>query len=97
MSRTTSLPASFVRFVQIFSEQTVTSLKSSALVAFPVHLVLLSFGKEYKKRLIQSGHSVVAFLPSKAVRREGRREADNEGDVVPLYGYSASSYSILKN
>lgn len=33
---------SFVGFVQIFSDTTVTTLESAALVAYPVHVILLN-------------------------------------------------------
>lgn len=54
-ARIADLAISFVGSVQIFSRKTSTSLKNSALVAYPVQAVLLNFSVEYTKGLIQSG------------------------------------------
>lgn len=55
------LPISFGRIVQIFLDGMANCLKCSALVAYPMSVVLLNFSKAYKKRLMQIGHSLVAF------------------------------------
>lgn len=57
------VPRSLAGVVKLFSTKTSTSLKSATLVAFPVHVVKLNFGKEYKKRLIQSRYSLVGYVP----------------------------------
>lgn len=84
------LPISFVGFVQIISNRTVTKLKSSALVAYQVHVVLLNINEEYKKRLIQCEHRSVEFLPVEIEKCEGMRYADIGGSRESVYVYSTS-------
>lgn len=86
--RLACLPRSFVTFIQIFSEQTSASLKNSALVAHPVHVVLLNFSKEHKKSLFRSEHSLVVFLSDETEKSEGMREVDIARPCESVYGYS---------
>lgn len=70
----TTFPKSFTAFVQVFSDLIVFSLKCSALVAHPVHDVLLNFSYAYKWWLVQSGQSLMAFLPFEcATKQQGER------------------------
>lgn len=57
-----SSPGPFSGFLRILLDKLGTSSKNSALVAFAVHIVLLTFSKEYKERLIQGERSLVAIL-----------------------------------
>lgn len=75
-------------FVQIVSDKTATCFKISSLAAYPVHVVLLEFSKKHVKRLIQNGHSSVAFLPVDAEKSEVMREAEIAGPRESVYGYS---------
>lgn len=79
-----------VRFVQVFSDKTATSLISSALVAYPAHVVLLNFSEEYKKKLIQSKQSLLEFLPVETDKSEGVREADIRWPRKSVYDYFTS-------
>lgn len=45
------------------SAKAVSSLKDSLLVAFLIHVVLLSFNEAYKWWPVQGGQSLVALLP----------------------------------
>lgn len=65
-------------------------MKSSAIVAHPVHVVLLKFTNEYKKSLIESGHSPVAFLPVETEKCQGTGGADIGGPEDYVYDYSTS-------
>lgn len=60
---------SFIEIVQAFPDETKTSLKISALVAYTLHVLLLNFSKDYKKRLSLSEQSLVAFFRLKQKRR----------------------------
>lgn len=40
-----SMPTSFVRICQIFSGKTATSLRSSAIVTYSVHMVFMNFSE----------------------------------------------------
>lgn len=81
---------SFDGFVQILSRKPTTSLKSSALVPYPLHAVLLNFRKEFKYRLIPGVHSCLAFLFVEIIRSEGMRKADIGEPRESVYGYSTT-------
>lgn len=58
--------SSFVGMLQLYSDKTATTLKASATVAYPVHLVLLNFTAEYRRHLIDHGYTIVGLLPVSA-------------------------------
>lgn len=70
------LPPSLVGFVQIFPDKAAASLKCSVPVAYPMHVALLNFSQEYKKRLFKCWHSLVAFFFVGTEKSEGAREVD---------------------
>lgn len=82
------LPASIVGFIQTFSYKAVTSSKISALHACSVHVMLLNFRKEYKRRLVQNEHSLVTFVPDETENSESMTKADIGGLRKSLYCYS---------
>lgn len=49
---TTDLTNSFAGFVQIFLNETATSLKSPTLVSYPVDVLFLNYRKDYVMKLI---------------------------------------------
>lgn len=53
----------FVGVMQLCSDNTATPSKTDATVAYPVHIVLLNFTKEYRRFLIDHGHILVGLLP----------------------------------
>lgn len=55
---------SFVGFLQIFTDKTVTSLKVGSVTAYVVHVTLLNATKKFRRKLIQSGKTIVGFLPT---------------------------------
>lgn len=85
-------PRSFIWVVQIFSDKTARSLKSSALVTCPVHAEVLNFSKEYRKRLIPIEHSLLALLPVDTEKSEDRREAEMR---APWIGIQFSTPQVL--
>lgn len=81
-------PRTFAGFVRIFSENTATSLKGSALVSYQEHLVLFNIRKECSKRLLQRGYGLVSFLRVESEKIEGTRGAgirghENQNMVIP--------------
>lgn len=60
---------SFVGCAQMFSDKTAPTLKSTAVVAQPVHRVSLNCSKSQKQWLIDNGLSLVGLF---RVRREGK-------------------------
>ena len=55
---------SFVGFLQVFTDKTVTSLKVGSVTAYVVHVTLLNATKKFHRKLIQSGKTIVVFLPT---------------------------------
>lgn len=51
---------SFVGMVEVYSNNTATTLKGNAIVAYPVHFVLLTFTKEFRRYLVDHGHTLAA-------------------------------------
>jgi len=56
--------SSFVGFFQLYSDKTAMTLKSNAMVAYPVHLVLLNASPSFRRWLIDNGHTLLGFLPA---------------------------------
>ena len=53
----------FVGAIQLYSDKSSTSLACSAMTFYPLHLTLLNFSHDLRRRLIQRGDTKVAFLP----------------------------------
>ena len=58
---------SLPRFLQIYSDKTATSLKSTAVVGYPLHLTLLSFESSFRRSLIKSNETVAGYLSEEYV------------------------------
>ena len=54
---------SFNGFIQLFTDKTVTTLKSNGMVAHAVHATLINFSKTYRRKLIHEGKTIIGFLP----------------------------------
>ena len=54
---------SFVGMVQLYSDKTCTSLKASALQFYPLHITLLNFSEDHRRKCISNGETNIAFLP----------------------------------
>lgn len=52
-------------FVQLFSDKTATTLKSSAVVVYTVHVVLVSSSAVYWWWFVENGLTLVEFFPMK--------------------------------
>ena len=59
----TSAEFSFVGLVQIYSDKSRTSLKESAFQFYPIHITLLNFHDDYRRKCIVNGSTFLAFLP----------------------------------
>lgn len=49
----------FVGYVQAFSDKTGTSLKSTVLIAYAVHDLLMNFEYLFRRWLTENGHMVL--------------------------------------
>ena len=56
---------SFIGFLQVFTDKTVTTLKVGGIAAHVVHVTFLNFTKAFRRKLIHSGKTMVGFLPTR--------------------------------
>jgi len=56
---------SFTGLCQVFTDKTASSLNAKAMTAHAVHLTLLNFDKRFREWLINHGHTIIGFLPTK--------------------------------
>ena len=56
-------PSSFAGLLQVYSDKSSTSLKSSAIVAYPIHVTLLNFSAPLRRHCIRTGLTIVGYLP----------------------------------
>lgn len=59
----TAMSKSFERYVRMFSDKTVSTMKSTALVAYSVHVLLLNVSRDFCRCLVENGTNVAGFLP----------------------------------
>ena len=60
---TTVCGSSFVGMVQLYSDKSQNSLKSSSFQFYPIHITLLNFSEEHRRESIVQGKTFLAFLP----------------------------------
>lgn len=53
----------FVGFVQVYSDKTHTTMKTSGVVAYPIHITLQNFSEPVRRACIDSGLSLMGYLP----------------------------------
>lgn len=70
---------SFVGMIQVYTDKTSTTLKSNAIVRYPVHTELLNVTKEFRRYLIDHGHTLAALLPVSASQKEEDEEEAQKG------------------
>lgn len=93
--RLVGLPGSFVRFVHDCFKNTARSVKLSAIVAHTEAALLLSFNEQYKPCLIQSGYTLVAFLPVTSKKSEGIRSSVIDELQEPADGLSMTQVRVF--
>lgn len=73
--KTSIKSCTLVGMVQVYSDNTATTLNTNMIVAYPVHVLLLNFTKEVCQLLMNFGHTLVGLLHSKGfsycTRRRG--------------------------
>lgn len=77
------LPKSFVRIVQVFSEQTATTNKITRLVANLVPVVLMNASSPYRRRFLKNGLTLLVFLPVTMKICEDNRRHENSDRKQP--------------
>ena len=56
-------PDSFVGVGQFYSDKAAVSLKSNGFRFYPIHITLLNFTDELRRRLISSDATILGYLP----------------------------------
>lgn len=76
-----------MQYVQVFSDKTATTLKSTAIIKYTVHAILLSCFYSCRLCMIGNGHLLVWTL---AGRREENREGRSGGTAqnASIYWFS---------
>lgn len=77
-SKTKHLPRSFAELIRIYSEKMATSLKSNAIVAYPVLVVRLDSTERRRRHLVDHRYTLLGSLPGIAELRveDGYFEVD---------------------
>ena len=65
---------SMVAFLQLFTDKTHTTLKASSVAAYPVHLTLQNFSDSFRRICINSGLSIIGYLPVETIELEDPEE-----------------------
>ena len=66
---------SFVGLGQLYSDKSSTTLKARGFTFYPLHLILLNYSTELRRKLITSGMTVVGYLPVKFYHGENEMSA----------------------
>ena len=69
----------FPAFLQLYSDKTATTMKSSALVAYPLHLTFLNFDSKFRCKLIKDNDSVIGYLSEEYVLENKAKYRDGGG------------------
>lgn len=94
--RKSSSRESFVEIVQICNNKTVTTLKSTALVTYPVHFITLNILMKVWRCMIDDRQKLVRFLPVYCNEDEVRKENSGEGDDILIYWFTFSTSMCWK-
>ena len=78
--RTSSDPH-FTGIIQIYSDKSATSLKSSAVNAYPVHITLLNFDASFRTRKIVEGKTILGYLPVEMMESDGGNTGEQHGRI----------------
>ena len=54
---------SFAGIIQIYTDKSVTSMKASGFVFYPLHALLMNYNLSSRQRMITGGHTIVGYLP----------------------------------
>lgn len=81
----------FVGVVHIFSDNTMTMLNSTALIAYPVHTILLNVSLRRLPRMIDKGHKLVRFSRMYCSKEEMKEEGGSESDDISVYRFTSST------
>ena len=66
-----------VGFLQVFTGKTHTTLKASGVAAYPIHVTLQNFSDSFRRVCINSGISIIGYLPVKISKVSSPYDDDN--------------------
>lgn len=76
---------SFMRFIQIFSSETVATLQGSTLTTYPSYDFILYISLRKRQWIIDNGHTIVGFLPLFHSDDEVKKEESSGKDDISVY------------
>lgn len=88
---------SVVRFVQLLSDKRGTKLKSRALAAYSVHIILLSVSARRRKWLIRTTHTLVGFLPVCCGNEQLEGERRGEDEELSVCGLTSLMKALMES
>lgn len=71
-------PTSFVGIIQLYHDITAKTLKSNAIVAHPVHIMLLNFTNELCRFFIDHGNTLVGLRPFSTFERVNEQDKTDD-------------------
>lgn len=69
----------------------MTTQKITALLAYPVHVLLLHRSLRKRQRMIDRGHTMVWFLPICCSEDGAEEKGSGDGDDILVYGFTSST------
>lgn len=81
-----------MEFLQLFTDRTVTTLKSSALVPYPVIPFLHVFVRR-RQRLIRNVDTLHIFIP--ACCREALLEREENSEIEEMFAYDFTTFVMI--
>lgn len=90
-------PLSFLGCLQMFTDKSKTSLKTKAMVAYPVHITFENFTNSFRRHLISKDLTIVGYLPTKLLSLNDYSDDDDEAVQTTLSSGRQTRLSILHN
>lgn len=87
----------FVGFNHVYCEETAMTLKTMALVAFPMHAMVLNVSAKAKQLLVGNHHTQVGFVPISCTQKHVEEEIIGEDEEMSLYKFTSSIKVPLKS
>lgn len=66
--------------VQVYSSKATTILKGNTTVAYPVHILLLRFTKDFQSFLIDNWYTIIGLLPVSVFESAAKIRVDDTAE-----------------
>lgn len=87
---------SFVGLVLIFSDKTLTTRKSTTLIAYTSHSIFSNLSLRTRQCVMDNGHTLVVLLPFCCSQDVVKEEGNHEGNDISVYWFTSSNTLPLK-